>query len=89
MNSFLLRKYFNNGLRTLIQVKNLNERKGVAYYSEIETCLNRGRNQVSTILSKLEFDNLIRREKNIRPQKIFLTPLGEELLLIILKELQV
>lgn len=85
MNSFILRKYYNNGLKALVY---LNRQKGVAYYSDIESFLNRGRNQVSTILSKLENDNLIRREKKQRPQKIFLTPTGEELLQTMLKELK-
>lgn len=89
MDSFILRKYFNNGLRTLIRIQYLSKQKGSAYYPEVEQHLNRGRNQVSTILSKLEKDNLVWRKKHKRPQKIFLTPAGEELLQIILKELQI
>ena len=43
--------------------------------------------QISTILSKLEADNLIRREKIHRPQKIYLTLTGKELIHTIIGEL--
>lgn len=88
MINLLLKKYLNNNLKTLAKIHKLSKEKGYAYYSEIEEYLNRGRNQVSTILSKLENDNLISREKNHRPQKIFLTHKGEKLIQTILDELK-
>ena len=46
----------------------------------IENHLNRERNQVSTILGKLERDNLIIRIKEHRPQKIVITELVKALM---------
>lgn len=78
--NFLVKKYINNNLKTLAKIYNLIKERGFAYYSEIEKYLNRGRNQVSSILLKLDTDNLIIREKDHRPQKIYLTPLGKQLM---------
>ncbi|KKL65733.1 hypothetical protein LCGC14_2152070 [marine sediment metagenome] len=83
----LVKKYLKNNLRVLAMIYKLSKRNGFTYYSEIETYLNRGRNQVSFILAKLEVDKLIRRERDKRPQKIILTNTGEELLKTILNEL--
>ena len=88
MVSSLVKKYLNNNLRVLAKIQKLSKKNnGYAYYHEIEAYLNRGRNQISSILKKLEIDDLIRREKEKRPQKIFLTSSGEELLKTILTEL--
>ena len=87
MVNILLKKYLNNNLKTLAKIRKLSKEKGYAYYSEIEEYLNRGRNQVSTILFKLEKDNIIRREKYHRPQKIFLTSIGKKLIQTILDKL--
>ena len=67
MLNLLMKKYLNNNLKTLAKIHKLTKEKGFAYYSEIEAYLNRGRNQISTILAKLETDNLIHREKDRRP----------------------
>ena len=80
MIDLLLKKYLNNNLKTLAKIHNLSKEKGYAYYSEIEEYLNRGRNQISTIFSKLEKDNVIQREKDHRPQKIILTSIGKKLI---------
>lgn len=77
--NFLMKKYLTNNLKTLAKIYNLTQVKEFVYYHEIEEYLNRGRNQVSTLLSKLEDDKLIMREKNHRPQKIYLTSLGKQL----------
>jgi len=87
MVNLLLKKYLNNNLKTLAKIHKLSKEKGYAYYSEIEDYLNRGRNQVSTILSKLETDDLIRREKENRPQRIFITSRGRNLIQAIANEL--
>jgi len=84
MLNLLLKKYLNYNLRTLLKIHRLGKKQGFIYYSEIEEYLNRGRNQVSTILSKLEADNLISREKDHHPQKIKLTNTGKELIKMIL-----
>ena len=84
MVNLLLKEYLNNNFKTLAKIHKLSKEKGYAYYSEIEEYLNRGRNQISTILLKLEEDNLIRREKNHRPQKIYLTLAGKELIQVVL-----
>jgi len=78
--NFILKKYFNNNLKTLTKINKLCRDKEFAYYHEIEQFLNRERNQVSTILHKLEADNLITRDKRHRPQKIFMTSSGRKLL---------
>lgn len=78
--NFLVKKYINNNLKVLAKIYKLFQGKGFAFYQEIEEYLNRGRNQVSSILLKLDTDNLIIREKNHRPQKICLTPLGKQLM---------
>ncbi len=75
----ILKKYLNNNLRTLNKINKLCQEKEYAYYHEIEEFLNRGRNQVTTILNKLEADSLITRD-NHRPQKIFMTSTGKQLL---------
>lgn len=84
---FLVKKYLNNNLRTLVRIQKVSQKKGFAYYHEIEQYLNRGRNQISTILKKLENDLLITRVKDHRPQKIDLTLLGKQVIEAILKEL--
>ena len=75
----ILKKYFNNNLKTLTKINKLCQEKEFAYYHEIEAFLNRGKNQITTILNKLERDFLITRDKH-RPQKIFITSTGKELL---------
>ena len=87
MVNLLLKEYLNNNFKTLAKIHKLSKEKGYAYYSEIEEYLDRGRNQVSTILSTLEKDDTIRREKDHRHQKIFLTPTGEKLIHTVLNEL--
>lgn len=57
--ALLVKKYFNNNLKALAKIIKLSEQNKFTYYYEIERYLNRERNQVSTILSKLEKDNLI------------------------------
>ena len=52
--TLLVKKYFNNNLKVLAKIIRLSEQNGFAYYHEIENYLNRERNHVSTILSKLE-----------------------------------
>jgi len=78
--TLLVKKYFNNNLKALAKIIKLSKQNGFAYYHEIKKYLNRERNQVSTILGKLENDNLITRDKDHRPQKIFPTLAGKELL---------
>ena len=88
MISSLVKKYLNNNLKVLVKIQKLSKKNnGYAYYHEIEAYLNRGRNQVSAILTKLENDRTIRREKERRPQKIILTDSGEQLLKTIRTEL--
>jgi len=77
MTNLIFKKYFNNNLQVLAKVYQLNKEKGFAYYSDIEDFLNRGSNQISAILGKLERDNLIKRERKVRPQKIFIQCAGE------------
>ncbi len=86
-NTFICSSNFNNNLRTLVKIQKLSHDKGFAHYHEIEHYLNRGRNQISTILKKLENDLLITGDKNHRPQRIFLTLLGKQVIEAILKEL--
>jgi Mn-dependent DtxR family transcriptional regulator len=83
----LVKKYLNNNLRVLAQIDKLSWKNNSVYYSDIESYLNRGRNQVSAILTKLENDKLIKREKKRRPQKIILTDSGKQLLKTIRNEL--
>jgi Mn-dependent DtxR family transcriptional regulator len=78
--NFILKKYFNNNLKVLTKISKLTQEQNFAYYHQIEKFLNRGRNQISNILAILEKDNLIERDKSHRPQKIFLTRTGRELL---------
>ena len=83
MNSnivLLVKKYLNNNVRVLSKIYKLSKGKETVYYSDIESYLNRGKNQISLILSKLESDNLISRNKENRPQKIVLTSMGENLM---------
>jgi len=88
MINSLVRKFINNNLRVLVKIRELcDEKKGFAYYSEIENYLNRGRNQISSILGKLERDNLIKREKKVRPQKIYISNTGAKLLKTIVDKL--
>lgn len=77
--NLILKKYFNNNLKTLTKINKLCQKNEFAYYYEIEAFLNRGRNQVTIILNKLEGDLLITRD-NHRPQKIFITSTGIKLL---------
>jgi Mn-dependent DtxR family transcriptional regulator len=83
----LVKKYLNNNLRVLAQIDKLSRKNNSVFYSDIETYLNRGRNQVTSILTKLENDNLIKREKEKRPQKINLTSSGKQLLVNIRAEI--
>lgn len=87
MINSLIKKFINNNLKALVKIQKLCEKNGFTYYSEVEAYLNRGRNQVSSILGKLEADNLIQRDKKNRPQKIYITKTGEKLLKHILTEL--
>jgi len=88
MINSLIKKFINNNLKVLVKIRELcDEKKGFAYYSEIENYLNRGRNQISSILGKLEHDNLITREKIVRPQKISISSTGEKLLKTIVDKL--
>ncbi|MHA2036856.1 MAG: winged helix DNA-binding protein, partial [Promethearchaeota archaeon] len=77
----------NSNLKVLAQIDKLITKNNSAYYSDIESYLNRGRNQISAILTKLENDDLIQRIKEKRPQRIMLTESGRELLKTIRKEL--
>ena len=88
MDNYLLKKYFNNNLRVLAKIQKLSEQNGHALFQEIEVYLNRSKNHISNVLSKLENDNIIRREKKKRPQKIYLTEIGQELLNVILNKLR-
>ena len=65
----LIKKYLNNNLRVLAKIQKLIRKNNSVYYSDIEFYLNRGRNQVSAILAKLEGDNLIKREKKKDPKR--------------------
>lgn len=87
MVNSLVKKYLNNNLRVLAKIHKLSKKNSTVFYSEIEGFLNRGRNQVSSILKKLELDELIKRNKKIRPQQIKLTSTGIELIKSILHEL--
>ncbi len=76
----IVKKYCNNNLKTLAKISSLTHEHGFAYYRQIEEFLNRGKNQISNILAILEHDNLITRDKSHRPQKIFLTSTGKEVM---------
>ncbi len=87
MNSnivLLVKKYLNNNVRVLNRIYKLSKGNETVYYSDIESYLKRGKNQVSLILSKLESDGLISRNKVNRPQKIILTSMGEKVMEAIL-----
>ncbi len=87
MNSnivLLVKKYLNNKVRVLNKIYKLSKGNETVYYSDIESYLNRGKNQISLILSKLESYNLISRNKENRPQKIVLTSMGKKLMETIL-----
>ena len=80
----LVKKYLNNNLRVLSRIYKLSKGDETVFYSDIESYLNRGKNQISLILSKLESDDLISRNKENRPQKIVLTSMGKKLMEAIL-----
>ena len=88
MNNSLFKKYWNNNLRVLAKIQKLSKQNGHALFQEIEVYLNRSKNHISNVLSKLENDNIIRREKNKRPQRIYLTEIGQKLLSEILDEIR-
>jgi len=87
MANSLVKKYISNNLRVLAKIHKMNKLGEKTYFSDIESYLNREKNQVSNVLGKLEKEDLIKREKKMRPQRLIITESGKLLLKAILDEL--
>lgn len=87
MINSLVKKYINNNLRVLAKIHKMSKQGKETYFSDIESYLNRERNQISNVLTKLEKEDLITREKKKRPQRLIITENGKQLLKAILGEL--
>ena len=87
MINSLVKKYINNNLRVLAKIDKMSKQGKEIYFSDIESYLNRERNQISNVLKRLENEDLIRREKKKRFQRLIITENGKQLLKTILDEL--